>query len=187
MFNLFIIMFILSETKLQKVQYPIENIKQEETIAWIWYTQRPINQKTQVRNTYLDSCTISATQQLPVPSWAWEWVVVSWYTYNTVWKYSFVWQNTNEIKIPTTWTYSINVRIIINDSFWDLWLSKYEILKNWNELFADWKLTLSYFESMNIIWTENFKSNDILKIQINADDETQIRTLNIKTTIIKLY
>lgn len=43
----------------QKVQQPTERKEKKESIAWIWYTQRPLNARVQSYNRYLDSCQVS--------------------------------------------------------------------------------------------------------------------------------
>ena len=80
----------------------------------------------------------------------------------------------------------ITMRASINDLFWDLWLTNYQITKNWNFFLMDWRFTMIYYESMNITSIENLNKWDVLKIMINIDNETNIRTLDVKFTLTKL-
>lgn len=174
------------EPKLQEVQQSIKVEERQETIGWIGYTQRPINARTQTRNMYLDSIKWESDQQIPVPSWSWEWADVEWYTYTKIGNYDFTRWNTDRIVIPSTWTYMIIARFIINDLYWDLGLTNYKITKNGNYLLADWRLAMTSFESLNITWIENLSKWDIIKMKINIDSEANIRTIKSILSITKL-
>lgn len=172
--------------KIENPQQQLVPLERSETISWIGYVQRPINQKTQVRNVYLDGVIATTTQQIPIPLWNWERTDVTWYTYTKTGNHDFTRWSTDSIIVPANWTYMITMRASINDLFWDLWLTNYQITKNWNFFLMDWRFTMIYYESMNITSIENLNKWDVLKIMINIDNETNIRTLDVKFTLTKL-
>ena len=75
------------------------------------YTDRPINQRTQVMNTYLDGSTYDA--QKSIASTESEFLVDS-ATYTNIWTYNFVWNTAEKwFLIPTDWTYTITLTSIV--------------------------------------------------------------------------
>lgn len=190
MVNLLLLLLFMATQDYIKVISPQEPIQQiqphfpDTPSKNIGRTDRPINQRTQVVNTYLDWVIANSNQIIPTPTWAWEWTIVEWYTFTKTGSYVF--ENTDSIKIPVSWTYILNVRVIIDDLFWDLWLTKCEVLKNDNYLMSEWKSTTTYYESITISSVINLKKWDNIKVQINADDETNDRTLNVSVSITKI-
>ena len=135
---------------------------------------------------YLDWINWVVSQLLPIPSWPWEYNIIEWYTFTTTGKQDFTLWYDDRITIPMDWTYTINVRVIIDDLFWDLWLTKCELLKNWGYLLQEWRLSTIYYESITITTTKNFQKWDYIQLQISVEEETQNRTLNVDFTITKI-
>ena len=179
-------MFVMIKEE-KPIDYPvIENVQlQLSTDPGIATPKQ--DARVQVNNIvrYLDWVKANASQIIPTPMWSWEWTLVSWYTYTVIWKLDFKsW--TNGINIPLSWTYLINIRVIIDDLFWDMWLTKLEVLKNWSYLLSEWKLYLTYYESITISSVENLQKWDIIQVQLNADEEMADRTLNVSVSVTKL-
>jgi hypothetical protein len=119
------------------------------------------------------------------PEWSWEWTKVVWYTFTKVWN---LWFNvsTDDITIPQNWTYLIICKFSIADLLGDLWLIKCHLENNNTYLTWNWKISLSYDETLDIIITTNLNRWDELSLLINLDEETADRLINSTISITKI-
>lgn len=92
---------------MQNVQEWIELIKPWNDIQNIGYTSRRIDQKMQVRNTYLDSDKAESTDMIQEPQWSWELQAITHFTHKVLWKNDFGARNWDWLYIPSDWTYMI--------------------------------------------------------------------------------
>jgi len=108
MYSLFLLLFMMAETKkveIQQPQVPVQQVEQKFDRYSMGYTDRPINQRKQVNNIYLDSCIYDAQKSIDASD-------VSYLTdsasYDNTGNYNFEWTSANKwFKIPMDWTYTI--------------------------------------------------------------------------------
>lgn len=108
MFNLFLLLLLLMvetpKIELQPVQQEIVQIAQPDKIADIGYVKRPINQRTQVRNVYLDGATYDWQKSILSASWN---SLDGFISRTSIGNYDF--DYTYWFVIPTDWTYMVTV------------------------------------------------------------------------------
>lgn len=146
--------------EIQKAQEWAELIRPWDEIRNVGYTSRRIDQKMQVRNTYLDWDNAGSIDQLAEPQWSWELQAINHFTHKVVWKNAFdeLWESW--IYIPSDWTYIVKCMIWLwpidendvvmlvvqkNAVIWESWeviLQKYIIADHWSphETFEDWAI-----------------------------------------------
>ncbi len=84
---------------------PPKDIILQPVTTQSWYTQRPINARTQTYNRYLDSViAIDSTRAIATSSLT----TIPWYVYTVTGKYNRA-KTTWQVLIPTDWTYQLNV------------------------------------------------------------------------------
>lgn len=118
MLNLLLTLFMMVKTEpkieLQKVQQPIMVEQRQETIGWVWYTQRPLDARTQTKNRYLDSVYFSWSTNILDDDY---WYIIPSTKINTNWNLNrkIDW---NKMICPSYSTYIIQWRIEIIPSWW---------------------------------------------------------------------
>lgn len=152
------------------------------------YTDRAINQKKQVRNTYLDSCTfewqrsVTSTNTLELTTSV---------SYTTVWWYDFT--RASWFVIPADWTYIITVSTFMATSTpatsWVFYWRIYHTLSNLTTVVNSVDIAIPR-ESCNWNWntgvyTYAFNKWDVVRFY--WDNQTdQTATIVITATITKL-
>lgn len=144
----------------------------------IWYTDRPINARTQTYNRYLDWCKAVVTQSIPTFTST----KITWYSFNITGNYKFD-SVSDAITIPTDWTYNIT----INYKYaWSTTLDTiYEVLLNGDLLYQTTRNWTSAWETIQIVWVENFKKWDKIEIYVVKIDSWNLN-IDVSSSIIKL-
>lgn len=147
--------------EIQNTQEWIDLIRPWDDIRNVGYTSRRIDQKMQVRNTYLDSDNADSTDNLQEPQGSGELQQISHFVHKIVWKNAFDEQGQDWIYIPSDWTYIVKCMVWLwpideNDIImfvvqknaqigesWEVILQKYIVADHWNshERFDDWVIT----------------------------------------------
>lgn len=180
MYSLFLLLFLMAETKkidIQQPQVPVQQVEQKFDRYSMWYTDRPINQRKQVRNTYLDWVrAIKTTQSIPDVTLT----DVVWYTFTKTWSYLF--ENTDSIKIPVSWTYIINA---VFD--WDDWLTQWihYVTINWTQSLIQVWDNMSAFQNIFITSVENLAKWDVIAVEVFQESWSS-KNVTVKLTVTKL-
>lgn len=157
-----LLLFMVSTTKPEIQLQPIQQPTIELPITpQIGRTERPLNQRTQVTNVYLDSTQFNGSAtiaSMTLSDWAnLTQTKISW---NYVWKMA---TSPAKLYIPTGWTYMIQWRVFISSAL-SVWLLSTFFQKNWTaslELFA-W--LSNHWTTIPIIFTANFVKWDYINI-----------------------
>lgn len=185
MFNLlFVLLFMVNTTtattEKQQVINPQEAIKVEQPVFdrnSMWYTDRPINQRTQVRNTYLDWVVATQSSQTIDDVTLTD---IIWYTFTKTWNYAF--ENTDSIKIPVNWTYIINAVFDWNDALTQ-WLHYVTI--NWTQTLIQVWDNMSAFQNIFITWVKNLSKWDIIATEVFQESWSS-KDVTVELTVTKL-
>ena len=174
---------IITETPLQNPQEAMPTpMPVVESIQDIGYTKRPIDQRTQVRNVYLDGIVATAEVLTEIPDWPGERQKITWYSYTTKWKYNFF-PTADDITIPDNWTYIITLTFK-----WDTWFgsieeTQYEVLLNNTQIWWDFKVLVDQWETVNTTIVRNFNKWDILTVNVlHIDIYQRTSYVDISTT-----
>lgn len=184
---LFIVLFMTTTatTEKQKLVNPQVAIKVEQPVFdrnSMGYTDRPINQRTQVNNVYLDSADFGWDLNMTTMTQSY---IASFTLWTTVWKYPWKTENTPwTIYIPTWGTYSILWDMFISTAPW-IWRIRLAIEINW---WADIKVISTNVEHKTntpIILNYNFIKWDFIRIYVDNDSSDSVE-LNISLNITKI-
>jgi hypothetical protein len=111
---------ITTETNIQQTQQPLEIKERTFDRQSMWYTDRPIDARTQTRNRYLDSVQFGAVKEISV----WDTTkiddLVDFRTKYSKYKWDWI---PDWIMIPEGWTYLITWRVFADTS----WVDIYEV------------------------------------------------------------
>lgn len=148
--------------KIENPQQQFVPIERAETISWIGYTQRPINQKTQVRNKFLN--VVEYTSHWDVPSNSFSQPVSL--TFNNL-SSTLAWGTTSspaKVIIPESWTYLINMSYFVSTvspvwATWEIWL--YIEWIQWDVVLNGWRRT-----SLKLNVIKNYNKWDKLSVYI---------------------
>jgi hypothetical protein len=157
-----------TKVELQPVQQSIVTTQSVESIDNVWYTRRSINQKTQVRNVYLDSIVFYGSID-NIPSTESDYLDTPTSIYK-VWKL-----NRNEVnsdftlKVPVSWTYLLLWKV--RPEFVWTWFTIIEVVKNWV-----WILVFYIINSVVTNMDTSFNNTVVLEkwdtIQFRANNES---------------
>lgn len=184
MFNLLLMLFLMAnkpKIELQPVQQAVYQQTKPFTRDSMWYTNRPIDQRTQVRNVYLDSVKLNSSFFVEAMSLFdlsdASLSVLSWNLYRK--------KETNPMKVyfPTWWTYHINWRVFISQHLW-VWLLNTFVQINsslW-EVFSSMAYKGTTIPINRIV---NVKKWDYINIYFDAESDEDIEW-SIQISIIKL-
>jgi hypothetical protein len=148
MFSLLLLLFMVT-TELQPEPMQVPQV-QTPTVQEFWRTTRPLNQRTQVMNTYLDSVQWINTLVI----WDWVETIIPHYVY---YKTGILWWDRVdwEFQIVSSWTYIIQVDFSTETVGWELTLTIY----NWTtDIYTRTKVIDSIFEKEQDI-SRVFKRN----------------------------
>lgn len=169
--------------KIENPQQQFVPIERAETISWIGYTQRPINQRKQVRNVYLDSIFAQDTDR--VINSATLTTIPSYNYYSKVWNYNrdkVDWQ----VFIPLDWTY--NISFFVSFEWNKTWIRIVTLNINWTPVdldnyVCDWVNNISNY--LHVSQPYNLKKWDIITIDVYQSSWIWLKTTtNIK--VIKI-
>lgn len=164
--------------KIENPQQPLVPLERSETISWIGYVQRPINQRKQVRNTYLDNINIGILSSVWfIPTFTLEnWNIIKSWTLNRVLDW-------DKIYVPETWTYIINASttIVVGSpaTTSELRLSYDGIIK-----LVIWVLSTSPYGMWSATTVLNIKKWDYLLIKAGTNSSWWQIRLDISVTKI---
>lgn len=183
MLNLLLTLFMMVKTEpkieLQKVQQPIVVEQRQESISSVWYTQRPLDARTQTRNRYLDSVICSdkyrsfASSSNPT--------IIPEFTYEKVGKLPF--DKTNwEVYIAEDWTYFINAWAIVWAATVTNWTRVLVLYVNWDVVQLDYQVTPPANISVRLSIVEYFNLNkwDIITIWVS---QSSTETVDVSTRL----
>lgn len=177
MFSLLLTILLMAkeEIKLQSVQQPIEIEQRQETIAWIGYTQRAINAKTQTRNYTTNYCRVSANKT--IASWTSFLDINDNIVTFSVWYSDLLWTPdfTSHwiVRIPDNWLYVVTAKLYLWSKTWSsnptIWRkieefggrSWYEYQLSWNWTFTQEKIITftEYFNTWEKLMPKIFQNN----------------------------
>jgi hypothetical protein len=142
--------------KIENPQQPLVPLEMSETISWIGYVQRPINQRTQVRNVYLDSVRYTNYENVPAV-YLWQPTTLT-FTDLSSKLHRTTTTSPAKIIIPQDWTYLIFVSYYVSTvepawATWEIWL--YADWEMWDVATNGWKMT-----SLKLNFVKNYKKWD---------------------------
>lgn len=181
MFSL-LLLFLMTIQKVDEVTIqPVQQVQEQQakiaTVDRAGRVDRPINQRTQVVNTYLDWVrAIKTTQSIPDVTLT----DVVWYTFTKTWSYLF--ENTDSIKIPVSWTYIINAVFDWND-----WITQWihYVTINWTqELIQVWD-NMSAFQNIFITSVENLAKWDVIAVEVFQESWSS-KNVTVTLTVTKI-
>lgn len=181
MFSL-LLLFLMTIQKVDEVTIqPVQQV-QEQPVKVIgadraWRTERPINQRTQVVNTYLDWIrAIKTTQAIPDVTLT----DVTWYTFTKTGNYLF--ENVDSIIIPINWTYIINAVFDWNDALTQG--IHYVTINGTPELIQVWD-NMSAFQNIFITSVENLSKWDIIAVEVFQESWSS-KNVTVTLTLTKI-
>ncbi len=169
--------------KIENPQQPLVPLERSETISWIGYVQRPINQKTQVRNVYLDSVEYKNSEDIPA-NFVWEPATLT-FTNLSSKLHRTTTTSPAKIIIPQDWTYLIFVSYRVSTvepvwATWEIWLYAEWVMWEWDIVYNGWKMT-----SLKLNFVKNYKKWDEVWFYIE-NWLTSVLLWSLKITITKL-
>jgi hypothetical protein len=179
-------MITITPIELQPIQQAIEPTPVVDKIDAIGYSRRAIDQRSQVRNVYLDSATINGSATIATVSLAdLDNATVTVNSGNLWWSVVNSGSPTvSKIYIPAQWTYIIQWSVFISSAPW-VWLFNIFLQKNgieWIDVFAS---MIQHWETIAINKTLNLSKWDYINIYFDneSDDSAEV---SIQVTLTKI-
>lgn len=174
---------MIESIKIENPQQQFVPLERSETISWIGYVQRPINQKTQVRNVYLDS--LIANKDFSLSSWPL--TIISGLTFEKTGTYPRD-NNDWQITIPKDWTYYLSIRATYSAATIEQWI-RLVWIKNKNDEYLLAQYVVLPVASVPVIIqisdTFNLNKWEILKIDM-SQSSTETLDCTVRLSIFKL-
>ncbi len=178
MFSLIILLLmntIITEIPLQATQIPIVVDEQQFNRQSMWYTDRPIDARTQTRNRYLDSVKLTKKQTVASGAFYNPTRTKTTLSWNLSWELDWMY-----VIVPENWTYQIQTDVFIERNLWVWYLEIYP---------ASWPITretvINKNRNIQITDTKNLRKWDKLNVWIWNFSDTEV-DFEFTLTITKL-